>query len=300
MSKPCFPSRQRSSLGWPWNLVVLVIAVVAAVLAGCGQEERATVPDLVGMQEAEARDAVSNAGLVLGEIEYVHVDAASVEAGSAAAQAPSAGSQVTAGSEVALVVAGDGEKARQGGDAPGNTSSTGHAPATKPAPVPTAAKKTDSDPEPLPGGEIPADIWSELLPPNLEMGTAVAAVAPLAPGAWDDKTWWSEMGSQSGRGNHQSSPFIVGPTRIGLVVQVSSASGGAFAFGLASRADQTTPWQSRLLLSLDEGTTTGYTRHHTWAVPMAVSEVSGVASCVVIVLAPHDGDWTYQVWQNAK
>jgi hypothetical protein len=300
MSEPCFPSRQRSRRGWPWSLIVVVIAAAATALAGCGKEERATVPDLVGVQAAEARDAVTNAGLVLGEIEYVRVDAASLVANSVAAQAPSAGGQVTAGSEVALVVAGDGEKARQGGDAPGATSSAGHAPATKPAPVPTAEKKPDPDPEPLPGGEIPADIWSELLPPTREIGTAVAVAAALAPGAWDDKTWWSEMGSQSGRGNHQSSPFTVGPTRIGLVVQVSSASGGAFAFGLASRADQTAPWQSRLLLSLDEGTTTGSTRHHTWAVPMAVSDVSGVASCAVIVLAPHDGEWTYQVCQNAK
>ena len=114
-SRPPAAERSRRR-GLAWGLVVALI-VLAAALAGCGEDERVSVPDLVGMEEAEAKDAVADAGLALGEIEYVPADAGSVEDGQVAAQAPLAGTEVDAGTEVALVVAGVPEETNNADDA---------------------------------------------------------------------------------------------------------------------------------------------------------------------------------------
>ena len=122
--------------------MIVAIVVVAAALAGCSEEERATVPDVVGLEEAEAEDAVTDAGLALGEIEHLPVDDASVEAGEVAAQAPRAGTEVETGAEVALVVAADSEGAsKEEDDAPVAKSSSGPVPTAKAEPKPAETKE---------------------------------------------------------------------------------------------------------------------------------------------------------------
>ncbi|MHC4625152.1 MAG: PASTA domain-containing protein [Planctomycetota bacterium] len=62
-----------------------------------------TVPDVVGMSEADATAAITDAGLTVGATEYECSD--TVPAGGVISQDPAAGAQVDPGSEVNLVVA---------------------------------------------------------------------------------------------------------------------------------------------------------------------------------------------------
>ena len=86
-------------------VVVLAAAGFAAVLFLWTSEERVIVPELVGLEEAEARGVVTGLGLELGEVDRVAVDAATAEPDTVVSQLPSAGSEVDSGTEVALVVA---------------------------------------------------------------------------------------------------------------------------------------------------------------------------------------------------
>jgi hypothetical protein len=105
------PAPQQSSRrGLVWGLivavVVLVIAGVAAVfLLWPSEEERVTVPDVVGLSTESAERVLEAAGLALGEVAGVSVEAESAEVETVISQAPSAGSEVDAGSRVALVIA---------------------------------------------------------------------------------------------------------------------------------------------------------------------------------------------------
>jgi hypothetical protein len=101
--------RQTSRRGLVWGpiVVVVVLAVVgvAAVLfLWPSEDERITVPDVVGLSTGSAERVLEAAGLALGDVEYVSVDAESADADTVLSQAPSAGSEADAGSEVAVVV----------------------------------------------------------------------------------------------------------------------------------------------------------------------------------------------------
>ena len=106
-----------SQRGLLWGLLIAVV-VLAVGLAGCSGEEAVTVPDLVGMEEIEARDALSDADLELGDVERLAVEADAPEIGTVLSQAPSAGIEVDSGSEVSLIVAGDPDEATDEDEAP--------------------------------------------------------------------------------------------------------------------------------------------------------------------------------------
>ena len=55
--------------------------VLATALAGCSGQETVTVPDLVGMEEAAASDALTDANLELGDVERLAVAAGAPESG---------------------------------------------------------------------------------------------------------------------------------------------------------------------------------------------------------------------------
>jgi beta-lactam-binding protein with PASTA domain len=79
---------------------VIVWAVVAVILAGCG----ATVPDVVGMSLSQAYDTLEAAGFEVDTPAY-HEDS-TVAPGTVIAQDPEGGSRADEGLAVSLVVAG--------------------------------------------------------------------------------------------------------------------------------------------------------------------------------------------------
>ena len=83
----------------------MVVAVLAAAVAGCSGDEAVTVPDLVGVEVADAEEALSAAELELGDVDYELVAASSKRLDTVLSQAPSPGTEVDVGAAVALVVA---------------------------------------------------------------------------------------------------------------------------------------------------------------------------------------------------
>jgi hypothetical protein len=104
-----------SHRGLLWSLIT-VVAVLAAAVAGCSGDEAVTVPDLVGVEVADAEEALSAAELELGDVDYELVAASSKRLDTVLSQAPSPGTEVDVGAAVALVVAkGPGETAEESG-----------------------------------------------------------------------------------------------------------------------------------------------------------------------------------------
>jgi serine/threonine-protein kinase len=105
------PVQKPRSRAWIWSLAVLAIAALAVlgVLWGAGafSDEEApaatvTVPDVVGMTEQAATNALADAGLRVGDIVQTPSDTS--PAGTVAEQTPAAGSTVPEQTEVALQV----------------------------------------------------------------------------------------------------------------------------------------------------------------------------------------------------
>jgi serine/threonine-protein kinase len=95
----------RRSRAWVWVLVVLAVAVAAMLGAwalGVFDEDRVTVPSVVGLTEGEATVEIEDAGLVVGEVSGEASD--TVPEGSVISQDPGAGASVEASSAVDLVV----------------------------------------------------------------------------------------------------------------------------------------------------------------------------------------------------
>lgn len=90
---------------WPWVALValLLIAGLAAAWAFglFDTEPKVVVPDLVGMTELEAQEALESVELSVGPIEYRHSEEPS---GTVISHDPSAGSEVAPGSEVELTI----------------------------------------------------------------------------------------------------------------------------------------------------------------------------------------------------
>jgi hypothetical protein len=87
-----------------WGVIITVV-VLAATVAACSSEERVTVPDVVGLSTENAERVLEAAGFAPGDVEYVSSEAEAAEADTVLSQAPSAGGEADAGTEVALVVA---------------------------------------------------------------------------------------------------------------------------------------------------------------------------------------------------
>lgn len=103
-------TRRGSRKGLLWGVIIAVVVLASAGVATLllwPNGERVSVPDLVGMQQAEAKDALAEVGLDLGDIDRVTVDAATTVPDTVVSQLPLAGTEVNSGAEVALVVAAD-------------------------------------------------------------------------------------------------------------------------------------------------------------------------------------------------
>lgn len=88
--------------------LLLPIALILALLAGCGGSSSHTipaqpaVPNVVGQTQGAATTAITNTGLVLGTV--TNQPSGTVPSGSVISESPTAGTQVNAGSAVSLVV----------------------------------------------------------------------------------------------------------------------------------------------------------------------------------------------------
>lgn len=83
-------------------LGIVSCLLLALALTACGP----AVPDFTGMTKAEAQAAVKAAGLTVGEVSYYESSVAAP--GTVVAQDPEAGARASAGSRVALTIAGPG------------------------------------------------------------------------------------------------------------------------------------------------------------------------------------------------
>jgi beta-lactam-binding protein with PASTA domain len=86
-------------------VVVLAAARAAAVILLWPQEERVTVPDVVGLSTESAERVLEAAGLTLGDVDHEAVSGETPEPATVLAQVSSAGTKAEAGSAVSLVVA---------------------------------------------------------------------------------------------------------------------------------------------------------------------------------------------------
>ncbi len=209
-SGPTTP-RKGTRRGLLWALLIAVV-VLAASAAACSGEEAVTVPDLVGLEETEARDALSDADLAIGDVERLAVENDATEIGTVLSQAPSPGSEVDSGSQVSLVVASEPEEASEedGNETPpagsGSESGSGGGAGAEPEPA--------AEPEPEPG---PAE----------------AHAAPR---------WWRVV-SHSGSGNYTSPAVSTTSARLQLAVNVTSISGNGFVFGVGSGELDSSHWR---------------------------------------------------------
>ena len=132
---------QSSRRGLLWAIIVAVLVVAAITIAAVlflwpREEERVTVPDVVGLSAEDAERVLMAAGLAIGETEHVSVDADADEVDTVLSQLPAAGDEVDAGSEVALVMAEAEEEATETPPASGGGSRAG------PTPDPTPSTTT--------------------------------------------------------------------------------------------------------------------------------------------------------------
>ena len=129
--------------GLLWGLIIAVVVLTAGV-AACSGEEAVTVPDLVGMELADAEEALSDIDLELGDVERLTVDASSERVGTVLSQQPSPGAEVDSGTQVALVVAEDPEEeTSEGAEAqtPSAGSGSGSGSGAKPTSTPDPQSK---------------------------------------------------------------------------------------------------------------------------------------------------------------
>ena len=104
------PPEKPKNRGWIWALGVLVVVALAGLgvawAAGVFDNEQpakqVAVPDLVGMTEAGAANALEQAGLKVGKVVSEQTDKG--PAGTVVAQDPAAGAEVAEGDLVALTV----------------------------------------------------------------------------------------------------------------------------------------------------------------------------------------------------
>lgn len=96
----------KSSLVWLWVLLAILAVVAIGVGIWWAMGQTATVPDVVGMDQAQAEAALTDAGFKLGSVTTTPSDDAE---GKVVEQDPAAGSEARKGSAVDLVIAGGPE-----------------------------------------------------------------------------------------------------------------------------------------------------------------------------------------------
>jgi serine/threonine-protein kinase len=91
-----------SRTGWYIVAILVVVAVIAGIVMLVVPSASVVIPDVTGRTEAEARDALREAGLKVGAV--TRSADPTVPVGLVVSQSPAAGGEVGEGSSVALVV----------------------------------------------------------------------------------------------------------------------------------------------------------------------------------------------------
>ncbi len=102
-------STPKRSLTWLWVLLALLVVagIAAAVFLTQPDAKPVKVPTVVGQQQADAQQAITEAGLEVGTI--TTVPSSTVAEGEVTSQTPVGGTEVDEGTKVDLVVAGKSE-----------------------------------------------------------------------------------------------------------------------------------------------------------------------------------------------
>ena len=108
MNRTSPPDRtvRRSARRWALGLGA-VLAMAALLLAGCSSPKEVAVPNLFGLTEQEARDALGKGGLELVWVVYQNGVQTTVQKGRVLNQTPAAATTVEKGAAVDIVLAGD-------------------------------------------------------------------------------------------------------------------------------------------------------------------------------------------------
>lgn len=102
-------------------LAVIALVAIIFILLWLFLSQTANVPDLVGMDSADAKAAIVDAGFVVGDIETIAADA---PAGQVTAQAPAGGARALKGAQIDLTVAkGAGDEDTDDGTGSGSDGS---------------------------------------------------------------------------------------------------------------------------------------------------------------------------------
>jgi hypothetical protein len=199
---------------------MVALAIAAAALAGCS-EERVTVPDLVGLSQEEAEDALTDAALKLGEVEHELVAGSSERLGTVLSQLPSAGTEVDAESQVALVVV---EAAEETSDEETETPPAANGGST-------ADDGSSDDDSAVDEGSTSDD------DPAVDEGATDGIIHhPGARVAY----YWHTLAEASGSGDYgPRSPFTITAARVQLTITVSSTSGSDVGFELFAESRRT-------------------------------------------------------------
>jgi eukaryotic-like serine/threonine-protein kinase len=91
-----------SRTAWYIAAILVVVAVIAGIVMLVLPSDSVVIPDVTGRTEAEARDALREAGLKVGGV--TQAADPTVPVGLVVSQAPAAGGDVSEGSSVAFVV----------------------------------------------------------------------------------------------------------------------------------------------------------------------------------------------------
>lgn len=101
---------RRPKSPWPWVLAALLLIVaglgIAWAMGAFNTDHRVSVPNVVGMTQAQASAAISSAGLQPGAVTFAGQPVAGVPDGSVSSQNPVQGAKADPSSKVDLVLAG--------------------------------------------------------------------------------------------------------------------------------------------------------------------------------------------------
>jgi hypothetical protein len=241
-------------------VVVLAAGGAVAVVLLWPEEERVTVPDVVGLSTESAERVLEAAGLALGDVEYASADTESVEADTVFSQDPAAGSEAESGSEVAVVI----------GETPGD------------------ATEEDEEATPPPAGSGGGSGSEDAPESDPEAGPDSNGDVHFDEPEADAEPAWHAVASDSGAGDSVGPWFTTSLGQLRAIVSVSSPLGTRFVFDVFYEEMH----GASVHLGVVSGTPTP-TKHLLG--PIDAQQGDRWRMRVNVVGDESDGEWSYQV-----